>query len=410
MQSLSHSAERVLWFSTVLVLGALVLYQRTDLGSYSPEIWLRGLGMAALQRSEIKTGEPTLRIPSNEQSPTAISRSSDDMHFDENGGSPTESSIKASGLGKSEGLVGIAGLFGFGRKGLPDAEKTFEQTSGVLEQLTRPATVWNSSIVIVPALYGEWNNGWPAWTQNRTLYTYQRTDPSAPRYCQNTGYEAGVFLKFIVDFYEDLPDQTVFLHADPFAHNADIERWIDCLSPDLTYTTLNTVFVVKRSITFWNGYAGFQGVVPQIEKCWRALAAAFDKPLTPQPGQEPVVSFVCCQQIAISRDQIRRNPLAAYQRAYQMIGVNERCVDGSIDPGEIWSLAQPASAVGGHTEVPPDFYARGLESKLIQAQAMEHIIHLLLNDEPLDSVPVTEDQYCQNFRPRSQCPGSPCPR
>jgi hypothetical protein len=75
-------------------------------------------------------------------------------------------------------------------------------------------TVWNSSVVIVPAVFREWENGWPPWTQNRTIYLYQRTNPSGPRYCKNQAYEAGVYLKFIVDFYEDLPDQTVFVHAE----------------------------------------------------------------------------------------------------------------------------------------------------------------------------------------------------
>jgi hypothetical protein len=76
------------------------------------------------------------------------------------------------------------------------------------------STSWNSSVVIVPTVFTEWDNGWPAWTENRTVYLYQRTDPNAPRFCKNTGHEAGVILRFIVEFYDDLPNQTVFLHSE----------------------------------------------------------------------------------------------------------------------------------------------------------------------------------------------------
>jgi hypothetical protein len=77
-------------------------------------------------------------------------------------------------------------------------------------------SVWsNSSVVIVPAVYREWDDGrWPDWTKDRTVYLYQRTNSSAPRYCQNTGFEAGVYLRFIVDFYDDLPDRTIFVHSE----------------------------------------------------------------------------------------------------------------------------------------------------------------------------------------------------
>jgi hypothetical protein len=94
-----------------------------------------------------------------------------------------------------------------------------------------------------------------------------------------------------------------------------------------------------------------------------------------------------------------------------MIGLNERCVNGSADPGgENWALSQPEEVVGGHAELPPEWYARGLESKVVQAQAMEHMIHFLFNDEPLDSAPYSEEHYCRSFLPSSKCPGSPCPR
>ena len=69
----------------------------------------------------------------------------------------------------------------------------------------------------------------------RSFYFYQRVDPAAPRYVPNFGYEAGVYLKFIVDFYDMLPDVTVFVHARPWEHTKNWLRHIDCLRPNVTF-------------------------------------------------------------------------------------------------------------------------------------------------------------------------------
>lgn len=112
----------------------------------------------------------------------------------------------------------------------------------------------------------------------------------------------------------------------------------------------------------------------------------------------------------MSRAHIRRQPLSSYQRAYEMIGLQDRCVNEPTDPFESWSLTQPYEVVGGHADLTPEWYESGMESKLTQAMSMEHLIHFLLNDEPLESAPYSEEQYCRNFLPSSQCKGSPCPR
>ncbi len=110
----------------------------------------------------------------------------------------------------------------------------------------------------------------------------------------------------------------------------------------------------------------------------------------------------------MSRDHIRRHPLSAYQRAYELIGLNDRCVEEPTDDSDLWALTQPHDVIGGYGPLHKSWYDQGLESKITQAQAMEHMIHFLLNDEPLESKRYTQDQYCQNFLPSSQCPGSPC--
>jgi hypothetical protein len=66
-------------------------------------------------------------------------------------------------------------------------------------------------------------------------------------------------------------------------------------------------------------------------------------------GNPNLCEFV---QVAMSRAHIRRQPLSSYQRAYEMIGLQDRCVNGPTDPSESWSLTQPYEVVGGHADLP----------------------------------------------------------
>ena len=74
-------------------------------------------------------------------------------------------------------------------------------------------------LLVVVAVHREWEGGAPAWTTRVPMAPlYQRVDPSAPRYVPNVGFEAGAYLRFVVDNYAALPDVTVFLQADAHRH------------------------------------------------------------------------------------------------------------------------------------------------------------------------------------------------
>jgi hypothetical protein len=53
----------------------------------------------------------------------------------------------------------------------------------------------------------------------------QRKDPEAPHYCWNSHTEVGVYLCFVVEFYDDLPDVMIFHHSDPLSHNKLFWEW-----------------------------------------------------------------------------------------------------------------------------------------------------------------------------------------
>jgi hypothetical protein len=99
----------------------------------------------------------------------------------------------------------------------------------------RENTTWSTRIVIAPAVWEEWepqNGGVPAWVSdaNLTTYLYQRKNASLPRYVPNNGFEAGIYLRFIVDHYDNLPHTTVLVQGD-VPHNGSWLHWVRCLLP-----------------------------------------------------------------------------------------------------------------------------------------------------------------------------------
>jgi hypothetical protein len=89
---------------------------------------------------------------------------------------------------------------------------------------------WTSGKVVVPCVYREWEGGQvPDWAREPyddfSVYQYQRTDPNAARYVPNQSTESGVYLRFIIDHYDDLPDVTIFVHARPHEENKYWLSW-----------------------------------------------------------------------------------------------------------------------------------------------------------------------------------------
>ena len=81
---------------------------------------------------------------------------------------------------------------------------------------SKPPPVWGGPTVVVVAHWNEdltWLRSGGFAELPRVLY--QRKDPNAPYYSPNFGFEAGVFLQFIVEHYDALPEQVVVLQGDP---------------------------------------------------------------------------------------------------------------------------------------------------------------------------------------------------
>lgn len=114
------------------------------------------------------------------------------------------------------------------------------------------------SKVIIPSVYREWDRERPVWASdamqkkfNYSVFLYQKTNSSAANYIStNRGTEAGVYLKYIVDHYDNFPNVAVFVHSDPEKH---AKGWLDkiqCLRPHATYFNFNDYRLCRKS-TAW---------------------------------------------------------------------------------------------------------------------------------------------------------------
>jgi len=113
----------------------------------------------------------------------------------------------------------------------------------------RSLTIDGLTMVVVPAVFNETNEierkESVSWLNdnlilqkyNFTISHYQRLYPQKPNYVNNQGSEAGVYLRYIVDHYDNFPDLAVFVHAAPHT-----EKWpaiLGCIRPNATFSFLN---------------------------------------------------------------------------------------------------------------------------------------------------------------------------
>ncbi len=121
---------------------------------------------------------------------------------------------------------------------------------GAVEGLTK---------VVIPAVYKEWEQHLPLWFEsqntheqhNFTTFLYQKNNAALPNYIPNNrGTEGAVYLRYIVEHYDKLPDFMIFTHAHPEQHAPDWLAHIGCIRPNATYSSLNSVEFI-RSTTFW---------------------------------------------------------------------------------------------------------------------------------------------------------------
>jgi len=240
----------------------------------------------------------------------------------------------------------------------------------------RPGTSGDARITVVPCLWAESEP--PPWSLRFDTCVYQRHNANESDYVPNRAYEAGVYLRYIVDHYEDLSDVTVFVQEDALP---EVGRYTSCLRVDKDWGWApiggaQGRFVASRGLEAW-GYA------PAVHACWQNLAAAFGVRLP----SVPVVSFYCCAYFAMTKNAIRRHPLSLYIAAYKLLVLQPHCATE-------WQ-GSPLTFLRGYSD-----------DKHANAGAFEHLQQHLIGGFPLDAREFGGPEWCERFRPN--CPGSPC--
>lgn len=143
---------------------------------------------------------------------------------------------------------------------------------------------------------------------------YVADDPSAPLHPpKNKGNEVMIYLSYIIDHYEDLPDIIMFMHSHRFSwHNNDI------LNSDAyeIITRLSSERVVREGYMnlrcHWNpgcpdwihpGHVEVDGEKKEERELARVWSELF--PLDPIPQ---ILAQPCCGQFALSRERVHAIP------------------------------------------------------------------------------------------------------
>jgi hypothetical protein len=138
-----------------------------------------------------------------------------------------------------------------------------------------------------------------------------------PRVPKNKGHEAMVYLTYIIDNYDTLPDVSIFMHADRYTwHNDDLlerdaVKMIQRLSPERVtregYMNLRCHW--EPGCPTW---LQPHMAVPDPAKEEQLVIAQHWSELFPEDPLPEVLAQPCCGQFAVSRDRILELPKKRY--------------------------------------------------------------------------------------------------
>jgi hypothetical protein len=151
-----------------------------------------------------------------------------------------------------------------------------------------------------------------------TPMVYVADDSKAPLHPpKNKGHEVMVYLTYIIDFYDELPDVSIFMHSHRYAwHNDDLLNFdagemIKRLSSERVQRQgyMNMRCHWTPGCPEWIHPGQIEPDKDKLEQALMAEAWAELFPLKPIPK---VLAQPCCSQFALSRDKIRELPRETY--------------------------------------------------------------------------------------------------
>ncbi|EFC37328.1 hypothetical protein NAEGRDRAFT_81948 [Naegleria gruberi] len=141
---------------------------------------------------------------------------------------------------------------------------------------------------------------------------YDRLNPQAPYIVHsNRGHEGSTYLKYIIDHYETLPENIVFVHGHRIAwHCRDMVTILENLHwGKFDYVSLNPAYFQVLNSTSSDYLA--------VSKYWPRL---FEDTLGQMP---PLIKDWCCASFHVKGKRIRRHPKSFYLRLYEWLQSGE---------------------------------------------------------------------------------------
>jgi hypothetical protein len=275
---------------------------------------------------------------------------------------------------------------------------------------TSKQSKWEKNkLVVIPAIWKEinWYNrsSWPLWlreglglsnnsSRSYHVHLYQRIDPNSTApydwpYCANVHEEAGVYLKFIYDYYNDLPDKMLFIQGDVHVHSPHPIETAQCIRDDVHYASINYFWNIERPWSFW--FRDPTDNLGLMYKCAVRLLSLFGfngkaqlNPNSITPKDDNVVTAICCAQFYVTKERIHHYTYEQWSSLYR----------ASLEPYCTTELDR---------ETPGKIGIKWFGG------SFEHLWHVILGLHPTNMprpIPKTNTDQCHLFLP--SCKGSPC--
>jgi hypothetical protein len=149
-------------------------------------------------------------------------------------------------------------------------------------------------------------------------HVYVADDPTAPLHPpKNKGHEVMIYLSWIIDNYDDLPDVAIFMHAHQYTwHNDDIlgNNAAELISRLSRQRVWREGFVNMRC-SWYPGCPDWMHPGETKENVYKQeeilLAKAWSE-LFPLDEVPPILAQPCCAQMSLSRERIQAKPRSQY--------------------------------------------------------------------------------------------------
>lgn len=190
---------------------------------------------------------------------------------------------------------------------------------------------------VVIAKYDEDVSWLKCLPQNIDAVVYQSKDPSAPHFIENVGNEASKYLSYIVENYDALPDNVMFIQAgrqdwhDTLPKDALLQKWVWGNADDhggMMFVPTNAPCLVEDSVEL--SYHADVEKEPIVEKSFEdrecvavkehsplqmaTLRQVWDSVFSEALGPRPQRWIThCCAQFEVTREAIQQHPKSFYE-------------------------------------------------------------------------------------------------